>query len=285
MSRFALVTALSLVAAGTVAQAANLGVCRFDPQTLVFKGSPTDQARCLLRPVAKWGRVSATPATLPPTLARIIGTSADLPKAKLNAYLVSRSLPSPQLNAPVSRAHGGSPSGPGARYFVIHDTSSPWLGDTPFPGDLNTSAGVNDLSRYRGPNAVAHMFVARTGAVAVGHDFAVPWRATKLENRTGVAAKGLFLHIENVQPRRRDPGGGPQNDAIAPQPGLTDQQYDRLAQLYALASARAGVWLIPGFHAAIDEGLADAHDDPQNFELNKFDGAVRKLLEEVEGRP
>src|SRR5215467_4804284 len=32
----------------------------------------------------------------------------------------------------------------------------------------------------------------------------------------GPSSKGLFLHVENVQPRRRDPAGGPKNDAIAP---------------------------------------------------------------------
>jgi hypothetical protein len=59
---------------------------------------------------------------------------------------------------------------------------------------------------------------------------------------------------------------------------LTQEQYDRLALLYLIASSRAGVWMIPAFHAAIDEGTPDAHDDPQNFDLTKFDTSLGHLL-------
>ena len=60
-------------------------------------------------------------------------------------------------------------------------------------------------------------------------------------------------------------------------PGFTLQQYDKLALLYAMASARAGSWLIPAYHAAWDEGIADGHDDPQNFDLAAFAGALTTL--------
>ena len=80
--------------------------------------------------------------------------------------------------------------------------------------------------------------------------------------------------MENQQPRRADPVGPPGNDRIAPTPGLTPAQYDALALAYVVASARAGRWLIPAFHADLDEGLADAHDDPQAFDLAAFDRAV-----------
>lgn len=93
----------------------------------------------------------------------------------------------------------------------------------------------------------------------------------------GNPAKGLFLHVELLQPRRRDPALGPKNDAIAPMPGFTLQQYDKLALLYAMVSARAGSWLIPAYHAALDEGIADGHDDPQNFDLAAFVGALTTL--------
>lgn len=93
----------------------------------------------------------------------------------------------------------------------------------------------------------------------------------------GRPAKGLFLHVELLQPRRRDPAGGPNNDAIAPTPGFTAQQYDKLALLYAMASARAGTWLIPAYHAALDDGLADGHDDPQHFDLTAFVAALTTL--------
>lgn len=274
-------TLLAYPAAGAV-----VGSCKFDTEKLSYAGQPLDQARCLLRPVAKWGQVSPTPVTLPATLASTIGAAPTLGKAKLASYLAQKGLSDPKLDTPVSRARGGAPSAPLARYFVIHDTSSPWIGDQAFPADIDTAAKFNNVKGYLGSNAVAHWFVGRDGTVGVGHDFAVPWRATKFETKTvGVAAKGLFLHIENLQPRRREPTGGPKNDAIAPKPGLTTAQYDRLAQLYAVASVRAGVWLVPAYHTVIDQGISDGHDDPQNFELDQFDAALSRLIKAVEAQP
>jgi hypothetical protein len=119
----------------------------------------------------------------------------------------------------------------------------------------------------------------------VGHEFDVPWRATKLElDGVGVSSRGLFLHIELVQPRRRDPDGGRRNDAIAPLPGFSRAQYDKLALLYAAASRRAGNWLIPAFHAVLDKGFSGAHDDPQNFDINEFDASIGRLLAELRAR-
>src|SRR5258707_1635331 len=67
-------------------------------------------------------------------------------------------------------------------------------------------------------------------------------------------------------------------------PGFTQAQYQKLALLYAMASARAGTWLIPAFHAAIDEGLSDAHDDPQNFDMDMFVSAMTTLRMSLGGR-
>ena len=88
--------------------------------------------------------------------------------------------------------------------------------------------------------------------------------------RFGTDLKGLFLHVELVQPRRSQPGRGRGNDALAPTPGFSDIQYDRLALIYTIASVRAGRWLIPAFHVAIDSGIRGGHDDPQNFEVAAF---------------
>src|SRR6185436_12196229 len=94
-------------------------------------------------------------------------------------------------------------------------------------------------------------------------------------------ARGLFVHIELVQPRRRDLKHGPKNDAIAPEPGFTEAQYDSLALLYVSASAQHGSWLIPGYHAAVDAGIPDAHDDPQNFDLAFWAKRLERLLREI----
>jgi len=64
----------------------------------------------------------------------------------------------------------------------------------------------------------------------------------------GNALKGLFLHVELIQPRRRGPGRH-SNDIAAPNPGFTAAQYRQLALLYTIASVRAGEWLIPAFYA------------------------------------
>jgi hypothetical protein len=272
------------------AQGQPVGACRFDEQTLAFTGTAKEQARCLLRPVAKWGRVGAMLPNLPPVLDAKVGQPIDVSREELRQELTRLNLTEAEvggsLDQPISRGHNGAAAAPVARYFVIHDTSAPWLRDRPFPAGIDTASEVNDLQHYAGDNAVAHMFVNRHGDMLVGHDLSVPWRATKLETQSiGVPAKGIFIHIESVQPRRRDPGGAPTNDAVAPEPGFSAVQYERLALLYVVASRRAGTWMVPAFHAAIDEGISDAHDDPQNFDLVTFDATLGQLLTRMRNRP
>lgn len=267
--------AAALLAMGA-AGAASVGACRFDVAARQFAGTPVEQAQCLLRTVAKWGKVSAAPAVLPEPLAAVVGQPVGFSCEALRARLATSCLD--------EAAVGGSLDKPvSARYFVIHDTSAPWLGSVAaFPPD--DTPALNALSQYKKPDAVAHVFVNRVGQTLVGHDFAESRRATKLESKViGAPARGLFVHVELLQPRRRDPAGRPKNDALAPTPGFTPVQYERLSLLYAAASVRAGTWLVPAFHAPIDEGLADAHDDPQNFVLADFAAALARLLQVLGG--
>ena len=259
-----------------------IGPCGFDAATLRFAGDAPTQAACLLRPVGVGGQIAARPADLPEALATLVGQPVDDLKPRLAAYLARAHIGDAAiggaLDTPLSHARDGDPAAPAARYFVIHDTSTPWLGDAAFPSD--DAAALNNLARFAGPDAVAHVFVNRRGETLLGHDFATPWRATRLENQAvGIAARGLFLHVELAQPRRRDPAGSPRNDLLAPTPGFTDAQYAQMALLYAAASARRGDWLIPAFHAAIDEGIVGAHDDPQHFEMARFADALARLRE------
>jgi hypothetical protein len=285
--RFAALATLALSACATPGRVVEvtqlLGPCGFDATTLSFSGDALAQARCLLRPVATGGLLSRQPAALPPSLEALIGRTAGDLKPQLQRYLAQRHIGDAavggSLDAPLSHARDGDSEAPLARYFVLHDTSVPWLGDVAtFPADDDPA--LNDLKRFAGPDAVAHVFINRLGETLQGHDFRVPWRATQLENRlVGVASRGLFLHVELAQPRRRDPAGSARNDLIAPTPGFTDAQYAQMALLYAAASARRGDWLVPAFHAAIDEGMADAHDDPQHFEIARFADALARLRE------
>ena len=43
-------------------------------------------------------------------------------------------------------------------------------------------------------------------------------------------------------------------------PKIQPAHRERLALVYIAASIRRGIWMIPAFHAAIDAGIADAHD-------------------------
>jgi hypothetical protein len=260
-----------------------LGLCRFSVATFSFQGSPVDQARCLLRHVEPRGAISPRPAKLPRVLAARIGRPMEIDRDLLERYLGPGRLGMPgDLRDPVSRANDNDPAAPLARYFVIHDTSSLYLGSAPFPPDLDTSPAINDVTPFLGPNAVAHAFVKRTGEIVWGHDFSVPWRATQFESRVvKLPAKGLFLNIENVEPRRADPAGPPGNDWIAPRHGFTRAEYDSLTLLYIVASRRAGTWMIPTFHATLDAGLLDAHEDPQNFEIKAFGAALARHLKAI----
>jgi hypothetical protein len=127
------------------------------------------------------------------------------------------------------------------------------------------------------------MVVNRAGDMLVDHDYAVPWRETKFEQAAefGGALKGLFLHNELIQPRRVGVRGG---DGRSPDPAFTPAQYDRIALLYTIASVRAGEWLIPAFHAAIDAEIANGHDDPLNFDIPSFADSLDRLIERL-GKP
>jgi hypothetical protein len=262
------------------AEAAVLGQCKFNTQTKSFAGSPAEQASCLLRTVKIFGNADAQPVALPQALAGFVGKPVTISKDKLKQFITGQGFTEAglggSLDKPLSHGNNNDPTASIARYFVIHDTSTPNFTNKPFPADINTSNQVNSFAGYQSAtNAAAHIFLNRRGEIYVGHEFGTPWRATKLERTIGQQSKGLFLHIENIQPRRAHPN---QADGNAPLPGFTPQQYDRLALLYVVTSFRGTTGLIPAFHANLDRGLSDGHDDPQNFSLADFDAALGRVL-------
>ncbi len=264
------------------ASAEEIGECRFDRDSLTFAGTPLEQATCLLR------KVKLLAVREPQPLPRVIhdlmaGGGAPSPASKQAAI---DALPEPyrdyavlHANDPVSQTEAGVP----LAYFVIHDTSEPFLGNEPFPKDLNNDWKVNAFDSYVDKTfaaaPVAHIFLNRVGQIWPGHEFAEPWRATKLESRVvGPTARGRFVHIETVQPRRFLPGATSRGETYGPKPGFTKAQYKMLAALYVYVSARAGHWLIPAQHNTVDAGIPDAHDDPQNFDLKQFGREVERLV-------
>lgn len=261
--------------------------CDFDSRLLQFRGSPKKQARCLLRAVTIGGELGPPLSRLPDPLDALVGEKIRIKREAFRKFLDSSRISDDEIGGSLDLklALTKLPDGDEIQslYFVIHDTSTPNLLSKPFPADIDTAAWRgNNLAVWK-RQPVAHVFVNRIGQSVTTADFSTPvakgWGTKFARDVLGAEGKALQLHIELVQPRRRDPEkGGPENDRIAPEPGFTDAQYKRLALIYAAASIRRGSWLIPAFHAAVDAGIPDAHDDPQNFELAKFARELRELL-------
>lgn len=265
--------------------------CKFNEKTFQFAGTPVEQARCLLRPNGRGGELGPELEKLPSPIEKLVGKATALRKDKLRKYLkelnVSEDTIGGSLDLPLSSSKLPDGSSIQAMYFVIHDTSSPYLRDEPFPENFDTDKAWrgNNLSIWIN-QPVAHIFVNRLGESITTTPFAETTRkgwGTKFAREVLKAdGKGMQLHIELVQPRRRDSNDrNPNNDLIAPTPGFTPGQYEKLALLYICAGVRRGTWLIPGYHSAFDAGIKGAHDDPQNFELEKFASALKKLLKKL----
>jgi hypothetical protein len=274
------ILALSLSALPALAE--EIGECRFSRETLTFAGTPLEQATCLLRKVEL--RAVRKPQPLPSVIVRLMSEGGAPSAAQKTAAIAAfpepyRSYAIQYGDAPTSQTEEGLP----LLYFVIHDTSHPFYANEPFPKRLNTDLKVNDFAPYMDQTfakaPVAHIFLNRVGQIWAGHEFQEGWRATKLESRVvGSRARGRFVHIETVQPRRFLPGATSRGQTYGPKPGFTREQYRMLAALYVYTSARAGRWLIPAQHNTVDSTIPEAHDDPQNFELKAFGRELEKLV-------
>lgn len=280
--RKSLILSLALAIAPAPALAEEIGECRFDRDALTFAGTPLEQATCLLRKIEKFA--VRKPQSVPPVFARLL-TDAPAPSAAHKAAAIA-AFPEPyrayaqlHADAPVSQTEEGLP----LQYYVIHDTSTPFYKSEPFPKRLDQDLKVNSFQPYISDEIakepVAHIFLNRVGQIWAGHEFAEGWRATKLESRVvGPRARGRFVHIETVQPRRFVGDATSRAQTEGPKPGFSKAQYRMLAALYVYVSARAGRWLIPAQHNTVDAGIPDAHDDPQNFDMKQFGKEVERLV-------
>ena len=267
---------------GVTPEAARAGLCGWDVAARRFQGTLAEQAECLTRYVAKGAVIRG------PSITRFLreraGTEIALPASSLAAYLAS-------LGVDAAREVGGDPAVPvTADYFIIHDTSEPNCAHSnwsrtlcPVPGRLpkarDSAAFAAELG-YLGhprpaPDRLAHAWTNRVGGSITEVPFDQPLRSTKFESCLDTPTKaGLFLAVENTQPRVPDPKGPAGDDFTAPRPGFTRAQYDRLALLYVAASVRRGRWLVPAFHAVLDSKFLEGHDDPQHFDMRAFSRAV-----------
>ncbi len=260
--------------------------CKVDEKTLLFVGKPIEQARCLLRPNKPSGVLSEQLKKLPDFFEKNIGKNVEKKtKDKLRKYLPTNKLNELSLGGSLDESLSISnlPNGEKiqALYFVIHDTSTPNYLKENFPTNINESSWkFNNLTSWL-KNPVAHIFVNRLGDSITTTPFNLTvkkgWGTKFARDFLKTDGKGLQIHIELVQPRRSNLTLFVGNDQIAPEIGFTDSQYERLALLYICASVRRGTWLIPAYHSAIDAGIKDAHDDPQNFDLVKFAEKLKVL--------
>ena len=254
------------------------------PARCDLNASDWDQARCLLSPVKTYGVVGSPGHALPKPWQKLLGEqSLEVPSAqRLRTYLRKVGVQEKDVGGALDQPISRNSFGQGARFFIIHDTSV--LLDTPgqggFPAYVNGKDWSGAMIKALAQKHNAHVFVGRTGTSATAVDFAEALVTTKFEKTSREHLEGLFVGVENLQPRLRDGKG---IDSIAPVPGFTQAQLKRLAVIYVAASVRAGRWLIPAFHAVLDNGIADAHDDPQHFDLAKFSAALSGVLLQLSG--
>jgi hypothetical protein len=270
-------------------------VCQIVPTSQI---SSIDQAKCLLRQPKIFGNVGPTLTSLPAPFDQLLTRpTIDISKEQLRRYLQAQGINEADiggsLDNPVSRTNNNNPSAELARYFIIHDTSTPNLGNANFPNNINQSSWeFNNFNKYgSGEKSPAHIIINRVGESVTRKDFNIPWRSTKRESDQfcGVnKCKGLFLAVELVQPRKCQPNAGQiqcspptKNDAKSPDPGFTKAQLDRLAVVYVAASVRRGKWLIPAFHVVLDQIVQGGHDDPQNFNLDQWSKQLNDILTEI----
>lgn len=278
--------ALFLMFIPTLAAIAADSPCESVRSARTFSGTPAEQAACLLRNVQRFGIVDNAPKVLDLAFVSLINTPLSIKRSLFVAYLHSTGIKEEDIGGSLveslSHAGGGDPAMPEARYFVIHDVSTPNYGKEPFPSDIDASSwSGNDLGKWQ-KDTGAHVYINRIGESATARNFSTPWRATKFESEVGTSSKGLFVHVELIQPRRSASPGPAGNDALAPEPGFTQAQMQRLAVVYIAASVRGGQWLVPSFHAVLDEGIPNGHDDPQNFATDAWITAVLSLVSRIE---
>ena len=194
-----------------------MGECDFNLNSLEYRGTPVEQAKCLMRSLDQTRNLGPPLDSLPDALASRIGRDSGLPSREtLSAYLSKQDLEwdfAAHLWQPVSRAEDNNPQAPAARYFVIHDTSGPNYGHRSFPDDINSTAKFNNLKNYYCPDGwgKAHVVVNRSGDMIVDHDFRNPMARDKIRARGG-----FRRHLEGAVPARRDDPTAAQRARIQP---------------------------------------------------------------------
>lgn len=272
--------AISMAFLGGSGQARNIGPCKFNSETLRFSGTVQETTSCLLKKVRPKG-AGADVQTIPPWLLNRVAQPFPHSALQVRAYLEANGVSSSTITDRLA-----ANDAPSLRYFVIHDTSSPEFQApiSDFPANINDSSWPgNRLAGWVGIAERVNLLISRDGNSRVlrpwGASRSMP--ATKLEQGSNVpTARAVFAHVENIQPRIKPAGSWGWR---APEPGLSQLQERRLAEAYIVASLHAGRWLIPAYHFNIDQGMINAHDDPQNMNLVSWVNQIEKIEAAIAG--
>ena len=106
LSKLFICAALVLASIGLTARAQETP-CAFEDAALSYKGTPQEQARCLLRPVLIGGQLGAQLKRLPAPLDKLIGKHLKVNRVQLQLFLEQQGIK--PLAGELSRSLGGPP--------------------------------------------------------------------------------------------------------------------------------------------------------------------------------
>ena len=173
----------------------------FDKNKMEYKGDKAAQAKLLLRKVSRWGKIIEREAKLDTAFLSLLTSDISFSKEKLKAYLRKNNIHRSEIGGSIDSNISfifikNYREKIYAKYFVIHDVSTPAYKDT-FPKNIN-----DDTWRKNNPETwkekVTHIYLTRTGKTKTATNFSEGLTATKFEKEiSGEISKGLFLHVEN----------------------------------------------------------------------------------------
>lgn len=101
---------------------------KFNTQTQSFEGTPVEQAKYLLAPVKKYAKIGENLVTLPAILEQLLSGNQMIDKQKLKVYLSNNQIIEENIGGNIDDVVSTTQQGTLAKYFVIHDTSTPNYG-------------------------------------------------------------------------------------------------------------------------------------------------------------
>ena len=258
---FILLFFLSLVSIGQTASA------KFNWQELKYEGTKKEQLELLLQKPMFRGWVKHGKPIIDSVFSEMITKPILVTPQMLQNYLLKNNIAYSYIGeeiekplASIKNPHTGKPES--VKYFIIHDVSFEEPKQFDFPADIDSLSHEANQFEYRDKVQkrkkvfLANIFINRLGSSKTYVTFEKPCLTTKFERadaNKNFSLKGLFIGVELVQQRIRSRKVAEYFDK-APEPGFTDQQYERLALIYIIASIRKGDWLIPAYHIVIDGG-------------------------------